>query len=95
MYMAMFFSLYIIALRAHAHTHTHTHTHTHIVFLAVVVDVLLFQNYLFQKQSGPYSIDEGQVSKYSVRLDGPPPNDVEISINAADNLIRYIPQSVI
>ena len=57
---------------------------------AVVADVLLFQNYLFQKQSRPFSIPEGQQSVYTVRLDGPPPSDVEITLNAADNFIRFI-----
>ena len=53
-------------------------------------DVLLFQNYLFQKQSSPFSVAEGQEALYTVRLDGPPPNDVAITVSQADNFVRCI-----
>jgi subtilisin-like proprotein convertase family protein len=53
----------------------------------VVEDVLLFQNYLLQKQVAPFSVAEGQSAVYTVKLDGPPPNDVAITVNEADNFI--------
>ena len=59
-----------------------SHKHT------VVEDVLLFQNYLFQKESSPFSVAEGQQAVYTVKLDGPPLNDVAITVNPADNFIR-------
>ena len=54
-----------------------------------MADVLLFQNYLFQKRVGPPFIPEGRQAVYSVRLDGPPPNDVAITLSAADDFIRF------
>ena len=54
-----------------------------------MVDVLLFQNYLVQKQVAPSAIPEGSQAVYTVRLDGPPPNDVAITVNAADDFIRF------
>ena len=63
---------------------SHMYEYTH----AAMADVLLFQNYLIQKQTGPSSIPEGDQALYTVRLDGPPPNDVEVAVNDIDNFIR-------
>jgi hypothetical protein len=53
-----------------------------------IADVLLFQNYLFQKRSEPFSLFEGrQAEVYTVRLDGPPPNEVAITVNPADDFL--------
>ena len=76
--------VYVCMIYTHAHTHIHTYTHT------VVEDVLLFQNYLLQKQVAPFSVAEGQSAVYTVKLDGPPPNDVAITVNEADNFIRFV-----
>ena len=60
-----------------------------IVLSADQLDVLLFQNFLLRKQSGPSSIPEGSQSLYSVVLDGPPPTNVALELEAADNFARF------
>ena len=58
---------------------------------AAIADVLLFQNYLFQKRSEPFSLSEGRRAEvYTVRLDGPPSNEVAITVNPADDFLRFI-----
>ena len=52
-------------------------------------DVLLFQSFLLQKRASPGYITEGSQSVYSVKLNGPPPTNVAIELNASDQLTRY------
>ena len=58
-------------------------------FATVVEDVLLFENFLFQKLSSPNAVSEGQTAVYTVKLDGPPPTDVHIGLRNTDTFIRY------
>ena len=53
-------------------------------------DVLIFQSFLLQKRVAPSSILEGSQAVYSVKLNGPPPTDVAIELNASDQLTRYV-----
>lgn len=57
---------------------------------SVQEDVLLFRSVLLQKSSPPGTILEGGQSLYSVKLNGPPPNDITVGLNNVDDFTRYI-----
>jgi len=58
-------------------------------------DVLIFQSFLLQKRSSPGYITEGSQSVYSVKLNGPPPSNVAIELNASDQLTRILTSPLI
>ena len=51
-------------------------------------DVLLFRSVLVQKSSSPGTLIEGRGGLYSVKLNGPPPESINVGLNNHDAFTR-------
>ena len=57
---------------------------------SVQKDVLLFRSVLVQKASGPRTLIEDRGGLYSVKLNGPPPENIAVGLDSNDAFTRQV-----
>ena len=55
---------------------------------AVQKDVLLFRSVRVQKSMSPGTLTEGRGGLYSVKLNGPPPESISVSLDESDSFTK-------